>query len=345
MVLFLLMATSLWTNNSHALAWSREFRERTRAFERDLDSGVPISLLAERHSTVYIPEPEGRLRVEAELYHLHRAGIGPFRSMRENPASGEVAFPVVPVAINQMTWKDGVGEGKGDDPYLVFALPEAQLIHAIHIKCAYERTAPPIIFQVFWKESDRQEFEEERSCTRELKEDSGERTITIPVNETIDHFRIDPDVKPCVIRITKIELLVPTADHARVERLYKDVAYQNLIRHVQEAARAAVAPGAIVLVVSKGDDELLKLEGRKGWHFPQDKEGAYAGNPADSADAVAQLEALRAKGADYLLLPDPAFWWLEEYKGFKQHLDTRYTRVSSDEYCVIYRLSALGENK
>jgi hypothetical protein len=113
-----------------------------------------------------------------------------------------------------------------------------------------------------------------------------------------------------------------------------------LIRHVQEAVRAAVAPRAIVLVVGKGNDDLLKLEGRTGWHFPRDKEGAYAGNPVDSADAVARLEAFRASGAGYLLFPEPAFWWLEEYKGFKQHLDKHYTRIHGDEHCIIYQLSA-----
>jgi hypothetical protein len=261
---------------------------------------------------------------------------------KEDPATGEVVFPVVPIAMNQMTWKDGVGEGNGDDPYLVFALPEPQLVHAIRIKYAYERTAFPVVLQVFWRRSGQQEFvEEERNHTKELKAEVAEGTVTVWVNDTIDQFRIDPDVKPCVIRITKIELLVPAADHARVERLYEDVAYQNLIRHVQEAARAVVAPGgAIVLVVSKGDDDLLKLEGRTGWHFPRDDEGNYAGNPADSKEAITRLEALRATGAGYLLFPEPAFWWLEEYKGFKQHLDQRYTRIYSDEHCIIYQLSA-----
>ena len=34
---------------------------------------------------------------------------------------------------------------------------------------------------------------------------------------------------------------------------------------------------ATVLVASKGDAELLKLDGRTAWHFPQTLEGVYAG--------------------------------------------------------------------
>jgi hypothetical protein len=125
----------------------------------------------------------------------------------------------------------------------------------------------------------------------------------------------------------------------------QELPYEELVKRIREVVRAKLPPDATVLVVSKGDDDLLKFEGRKGWHFPRDKDGTYAGNPADSARAVAQLEALRAKGGQYLLFPEPAFWWLDHYKEFKQHLDRRYTRVYCDEYCIIYRLSAPGENQ
>jgi hypothetical protein len=81
------------------------------------------------------------------------------------------------------------------------------------------------------------------------------------------------------------------------------------------------------------------LEGRKGWHFPQTADGEYAGNPADSAEAIAQLEKLRAKGGQFLLFPEPYFWWLEHYKEFKEHLDRRYRRLLSNGHCIIYQLS------
>ena len=94
-----------------------------------------------------------------------------------------------------------------------------------------------------------------------------------------------------------------------------------------------------MLVVSKGDAGLLELDGRKAWHFPQDETGAYAGYyPADSTAAIAQLAALRAKGADFLLFPCTAFWWLEHYCQFHQYLETRCRRIRADEYCVIYQL-------
>jgi hypothetical protein len=327
-------------NVQYGLSVGEENYQRSNTFTDDLLAGTPTQILAERHARSLLDEEGGEERLAAYLRALARADIWPYRYLKDDVPGLWVAFPVVPVEMNQMTWKDGVGEGHGDDPFLVFALAKAQLVYAIRIKCAYERTASPIIFQVFWKPSDRQEFEEGRSNTQELREDSDERTITIPVNDTITQFRIDPDVKPCVVRIAKIELLVPVADHAQVERLYEDVAYQNLIRHIRDAVRSTVPSAATVLVVSTGDDDLLTFDGRKGQHFPQDKDGTYDGNPADSKEAITRLEALRVKGGQYLLFPKPAFWWLEHYKEFKQHLDGFYTRVYSDEYCIIYQLSA-----
>jgi hypothetical protein len=95
-----------------------------------------------------------------------------------------------------------------------------------------------------------------------------------------------------------------------------------------------------VVVVSKGDDELLRLDGRWAWHFPQSEDGVYAGQyPASEEEAIAHLESLRAKGAQFLLFPATAFWWLEHYEGLRRHLKSRY-RVVADrkDVCLIFDL-------
>jgi hypothetical protein len=73
--------------------------------------------------------------------------------------------------------------------------------------------------------------------------------------------------------------------------------YLRLVRRARELADGVVAPDTTVLVVSKGDDDLLQLEVRRAWHFPRAAETGYAGHyPADGAAAIVQLEALRAEG-------------------------------------------------
>lgn len=131
----------------------------------------------------------------------------------------------------------------------------------------------------------------------------------------------------------------------QLERLHAQVPLLGrFAQPVREAIRRAVPIDATVLVVSKGDDELLNLDGRRGWHFPQADGGAYAGyHPPDSAAAIAHLEALRGRGASFILLPRPAFWWLDHYVDFKNHLDNRYRRVSlAHDSCILFDLRPRG---
>jgi GT2 family glycosyltransferase len=116
--------------------------------------------------------------------------------------------------------------------------------------------------------------------------------------------------------------------------------YRALTERVRRAVVEAVPADATVLVVSRGDDELLRVDGRRAWHFPRSENDTYAGHhPADSEEAIAWLEAQRAAGAEYIAFPSTGIWWLEHYEGFRRHLDGRYVRMLSDpEICVIFDL-------
>jgi hypothetical protein len=115
--------------------------------------------------------------------------------------------------------------------------------------------------------------------------------------------------------------------------------YEALRERVRAAA-AQLPAGAHILVVSKGDEVLVKFSTQRGAHFPQATDGNYANlYPADCAEAVAHLEQLRAAGAKYFLLPQPAFWWLEHYTGLREHLDkTAVVKLRADATCIIYEL-------
>lgn len=116
--------------------------------------------------------------------------------------------------------------------------------------------------------------------------------------------------------------------------------YRQVVAKIRALVGLLVPSDATVAVVSRGDDRLVNLGGRRGWHFPATDEGEYAGHhPADSEEATAELERLRAKGAEFLVVPRPALWWLDYYEGFRQHLEGRYRVVMRDaESCVIFAL-------
>ena len=121
--------------------------------------------------------------------------------------------------------------------------------------------------------------------------------------------------------------------------------YSRLRQRIQGLASQHLPEGTTVAVISKGDEELLKLNGPHAWHFPQAADGAYANiYPADGAEAVAQLEEMRARGARFLLIPKPALWWLEYYGEFKNHLESQCRlALRQDETCLIFDLGDQDE--
>ena len=108
---------------------------------------------------------------------------------------------------------------------------------------------------------------------------------------------------------------------------------------VRGIVRTHVPDDAGLLVVSRGDDTLLWLGGRKTWHFLSAPDGSYAGAPEDSEDAVRHLERMKADGAEYLLIPEWARWWLDYYDGLRGYLDQNCRLVSKDDDCRLYRLT------
>jgi GT2 family glycosyltransferase len=119
--------------------------------------------------------------------------------------------------------------------------------------------------------------------------------------------------------------------------------YATLVRHIKRIVEAVVPPEATVLVVSKGDDKLVDLPGRRGWHFPRDQDGRYRGYyPADSDDAIAQLDELHDRGAEFLVLPATAFWWLDHYPRFAERLRDRHA-LAWLENCAVFDLRTAAE--
>jgi hypothetical protein len=117
--------------------------------------------------------------------------------------------------------------------------------------------------------------------------------------------------------------------------------YQRLVASIKQVVRKVIPAGARVLVISKGDAELLDLDGMVAGHFPQNPDGSYTGyHPADSVQAIDHLESLREGGAEYVVIPSSALWWLEHYVGLRQYLADQGEELFREHHCcAIVRLS------
>jgi hypothetical protein len=115
--------------------------------------------------------------------------------------------------------------------------------------------------------------------------------------------------------------------------------YRRMLRDIQSVVESNVPEGATVLVISRGDEDALEFGSRRGWHFPQDDDGTFAGTyPETSEDAVAQLESLRSQGARYLLIPGTSAWWLDHYEGLARHLREHCRPLAERAECSLYEL-------
>ena len=139
----------------------------------------------------------------------------------------------------------------------------------------------------------------------------------------------------------RLEVIAGRRRFAAMKRQLKDFysGYRRLVGSIREVACRVLPPRATVIVISKGDEGLLELGGRRAWHFPQTPDGTYAGSyPADADAAIAHLEELRERGGQFLLVPGTARWWLDLYAEFGRHLEANYACAWSDDSCTIFRL-------
>jgi hypothetical protein len=147
----------------------------------------------------------------------------------------------------------------------------------------------------------------------------------------------DSRLKPS-LTAARQRLVSSRLDLERVRRDLTRFQYELMVRRVRTTVEAALPPGAIALVASKGDEQLIAFDGRTGWHFLRTGQGQYAGHhPADSAAAIRALQSLRADGASYLVFPQVAFWWLDHYGELRDYLDRQgRVVVRDDRTAVIY---------
>jgi hypothetical protein len=133
----------------------------------------------------------------------------------------------------------------------------------------------------------------------------------------------------------------PSAEHAGDKPPGQNASYLSMVRRIRDIVHEQTPPGSRIIVVSKGDDALLRFEqGREASHFPQNQHGTYAGHhPAHSEAAIEHLEKQRSGGGEFLVFPATTYWWLSYYSDFGSHLRTNYTAIFHDEEsCAIFDL-------
>ncbi|MDA1316109.1 MAG: class I SAM-dependent methyltransferase [Acidobacteria bacterium] len=128
--------------------------------------------------------------------------------------------------------------------------------------------------------------------------------------------------------------LIHPAMHLAHVRAMADV--QKVLATVQSLAAQVPTAATLILI----DEDKLRAE-LSAWSSMLpflEKDGRYNGKPADSTEAIRELERLRELGAEFVALTGATFWWLDHYKAFGAHLSNAYDLRCKNENLMVFDL-------
>lgn len=205
--LLALTAIAIPFNFRAGLADARTHHAAMQSFERDLRNGAHMYELMGRYASPHF-QIGAHAWLSEKMLQLHRAGVGPFAYMKEDPVMREVRIPLTPADQKEITWADGKGHGTGEHSYLMFALPKPMYVAGLRIRWTHSNHQTTF-FRAFWRRSDTSDFPKEHQYYWSF---GLEDPMIIYIADTIDQIRIYPDVKPVDFTISEIALLVPVTD-------------------------------------------------------------------------------------------------------------------------------------
>jgi hypothetical protein len=218
-------------NFHQAVLVGQDVQQKTLAFERDVRSGVPASVLAERHFASDVVPRAGKL---TEILRAQKADqIGIFIEIRDDPAYEIHNLPLESAVLDGLVFRDGIASALTDSAgksSLTFALPGATHVYGVRLRYAYIKTmnAYPAL-RVCWRNSAAEDFSDKASFTSSVSGPDQptwalvngkihvdakvrtERVLTVWIDAVIDQIRIYPESAPFDFRLSGIELLLPAA--------------------------------------------------------------------------------------------------------------------------------------
>lgn len=210
MLLFVGTCIAFMPNLKTGVAYAHMRDEIADTFTADARSGLPSGILAQRYAPRAAPRSN---ELPQWISELRTAQIGPYKGMSpplppETPCRAtQVEYKML--VANQVTFDHDIGRGTGDDPYIVYTLPQA--IRVCGIKIEYDvdnANAGPALTQMYWKNSSANEEFEEASRNATISTKVSSLSATFWIYGTIDHFRFDPDVRPCTFRVRNVAFLI-----------------------------------------------------------------------------------------------------------------------------------------
>lgn len=114
--------------------------------------------------------------------------------------------------------------------------------------------------------------------------------------------------------------------------------HDDIVRSVVQLAQAIPPQQTVILV----DDQQWEINGTVLGHqiLPfLELAGQYHGPPPDDATAIRELQRMRNElGAGFIAFGQPAFWWLDYYPKFAEHLRANFHCVLQNQRLLVFAL-------
>jgi hypothetical protein len=163
----LLLSTCTFLNENcrQILTLGRDWGAIYRAFDKDILSGMPMSLLIDRYSgrinAILGSPPEQRETVANDLAILRRAAIGNYKYLRDDIPMVVTSLPVPGIDINEFTRGGDIGYGFRVNPNLRFTLERPRWVHALRVRCEMDyrdKDRSGVTYRVSWRTADHASF-------------------------------------------------------------------------------------------------------------------------------------------------------------------------------------------
>jgi hypothetical protein len=208
--LFAASCVLYWPNAQMGLTQGRDRAETTEALARDLRAGLPPYRIVRRYIPFLHPSQDDALKL---LPMLHRAGIGEFKALVEDPPFHNLRLPTAPDQVSLARWdaQKSTAYVTGVSPQLIYRLPSPRQVAGVRIRYSHRNRANhPARFMFTWKQPGQLNYPdtEQRYAIWSLPTGDGKET-TVWVDDIVSEFRIQPDNQPCEFHIVEILVLTP----------------------------------------------------------------------------------------------------------------------------------------
>ena len=118
---------------------------------------------------------------------------------------------------------------------------------------------------------------------------------------------------------------------------YLNRKWQRDIRRLSNEVQSLTPENSTLIVVDEDNFDADVFPHRHPIPFLE-RDGQYWGPPENDDAAIKAIEQMRDNGASFIVIAWPAFWWLDFYQGWSEHLNSRYKCTVQNKRIVLFDL-------